>query len=284
MRLSKMIPVSVVIITKNEEKRLPACLEALKGFDDVWIVDSLSGDRTPQIAMQYNVRFESFIWNKRYPKKRQWCLETLEFKYDWVLFIDADEHMHEALIAEIKALQLESEKKYAGFFVRGKYIWKGQVLEYGLKNNKIALLHKKRMMFPEVNDLNVSGMGEIEGHYQPVFIDEDRGYCIGQLESALFHVAEHGWNARHMRYAIWEAGMNKNKAWPKDPNFVREMCKKLFRAMPGRNFIAFIHCYILKLGFLDGAAGYDFAKSRGDYYRMISDANKDLANINEAAK
>ena len=276
-------PLSIIILTYNEADVLAPTMQAAATVaNELMVVDSFSEDNTVSIAKEHGAtRIEKRAF-KNWADQRNWAME--QSLHPWVLFIDADEHMHDALIAEIKALQLESEKKYAGFFVRGKYIWKGQILEYGLKNNKIALLHKKRMMFPEVNDLNVSGMGEIEGHYQPVFIDEDRGYSIGQLESALFHVAEHGWNARHMRYAIWEAGMNKNKAWPKDPNFVREMCKKLFRAMPGRNFIAFIHCYILKLGFLDGAAGYDFAKSRGDYYRMISDANKDLANISEAAK
>jgi glycosyltransferase involved in cell wall biosynthesis len=87
------IPVSVIIVTKNEEKRLGACLEALSlgHFDDVWVVDSQSGDGTCAIAAQHGARVEDYVWNGKYPKKRGWCLEYLELAHDWVFFVDADE-------------------------------------------------------------------------------------------------------------------------------------------------------------------------------------------------
>ena len=66
------IPVSVIVVTKNEEKRLGACLEALSlgNFDDVRVVDSGSRDETCGIAAQHGAKVEDYIWNGKYPKKR----------------------------------------------------------------------------------------------------------------------------------------------------------------------------------------------------------------------
>jgi len=64
--------------------------------------------------------------------------------------------------------------------------------------------------------------------------------------------------------------MIKRVGYPKDPNAFREFLKQAFRHMPFRGIIAFMHSYILKLGFLDGQAGYDFATSRMRYYNMVA--------------
>ena len=75
---------------------------------------------------------------------------------------------------------------------------------------------------------------------------------------------------RHEKYAQWEAGMNRRNAWPFDPDPRREKMKRFFRAAPFRPLIAFTHSYIIKKGFLDGKPGYDFARSRAEYYRMVA--------------
>ena len=58
-------------------------------------------------------------------------------------------------------------------------------------------------------------------------------------------------------------------AYPKDPSKQREKLKQIFRHLPFRGLIAFLHCYIFKFGFLDNKAGLDFALSRMQYYRMV---------------
>ena len=127
-----------------------------------------------------------------------------------------------------------------------------------------------------VDDLGLRGMGEIEGHYQPVLKEDYAADSIGTLDAQMQHDAGadmRAWEARHQRYAMWEAGMNALGAWPRDPVGWREFLKRVFRAMPVRDVAAFLHCYVLKFGFLDGAAGLDFARSRGRYYRMIRRAS-----------
>ena len=277
------IPVSVIIVTKNEESALPGCLEALGRFDDVWVVDSNSSDKTCALAQKYGAQVEKFSWNGSYPKKRQWCLDHLNLKYPYVFFVDADEVVPPALVDEIA----EMDRGKAGYFVSGLYVFEGRVLNHGLRNNKLALLDRGKIAFPVVDDLDIGGMGEIEGHYQPVLKPEYAHEKIGQLKTPLVHAAyqkEQDWEGRHRRYAHWEAGMNAKGAWPVDPKPWRQVLKTVFRAMPYRNIAAFLHCYIFKLGLLDGFDGYCFACSRARYYQMISDASKARAQNFETAR
>ena len=59
--------------------------------------------------------------------------------------------------------------------------------------------------------------------------------------------------------------MNERDAWPEDPR----LAKRVFKALPFQGLIAFLHSYVFKLGFLDGPAGFKFARTRWQYYRMI---------------
>lgn len=267
---ARKIPVSVLVMTRNESARIGRCLEALRDFDEVIVVDSGSTDNTAALAESFHAHVENFIWNGRYPKKRQWCLDNLSPKHDWVFFVDADEIVTKELVEEIRALQ----KNCAGYFIKGLYVMDGKILKHGLHNNKIALLDRRMMEFPVVDDLDLPGMGEIEGHYQPVLKPAFRTVKIGALAAPLLHHAHDdpaGWEARHRRYAAWERGMNARNAWPADPVPWRQVLKRLFRAVPARPLWAFLHCYLLKASFLDGKQGFGLAAGRYRYYRMIAE-------------
>lgn len=273
--LRNKIPISVLVVTKNEEARIAQCLEALSEFDEVVVVDSLSDDATCDVAREMGARVENFAWDGAYPKKRQWCLEHLELAHDWVFFVDADEVVTEAAVENIAALFESGEPQEAGYFIRANYIWQRKMLRHGLKNSKLVLFDRRRVEFPVVDDLSLPGMGEIEGHYQPVLKVKNAADFIGVLDAQMLHDAcgdISAWEARHERYAMWEAGMNVRGAWPRDPVVWREFLKQVFRAMPMRDAAAFLHCYVLKFGFFDGAAGFGFACSRARYYRLIRQA------------
>ncbi len=262
------IPVSIIVVTRNEEARLVACLEALSGFDDIIVVDSASADRTAIIAQNMGARVVNFEWNGCYPKKYGWCLEHAPARYDWILFIDADEIMSPALRDEIAACDF----KAAGYFIKGRYVIKGKALRCGMHNNKLCLLHRKKFVFPIIDDLDIPGMGEIEGHYQPVLKQEYADQSIGQMHNHVAHVIEDwgAWYRKHGAYAGWEAVMNARRSWPQENKKSRKILKNVFRAMPCRGGVAFLHSYIFKFGFMDGRAGYDFARARGWYYVEIS--------------
>ena len=112
---------TIVIPVKNEEKNLPACLENVKDFTSVVLVDSGSTDKTREIfegfrekvsGFKFQVsggresvsgdRFQGgweivdFKWDGKFPKKRNWVLRNYKFRTPWVLFLDADERVTEA--------------------------------------------------------------------------------------------------------------------------------------------------------------------------------------------
>ena len=262
------IPASVLISTKNEAGCLARCLASLSGFDEIVVIDSGSTDDTVLIAQSFGARVVPFAWNGQYPKKRQWCLDHLTLAHEWIFFVDADEVIPPALTAEIETTLLSPA--HDGYFVDGLYVMNDHVLRHGLRNSKLVLFKRHAFAFPVVHDLDIPGMGEMEGHYQPVPV---AGASMGRLANPMLHYAyESGedWQSRHARYASWEAGMNKADAWPVDPVPLRQLMKVLFRRLPCRGMIAFLHSYIYKRGFLDGAAGFALARDRYHYYTLVA--------------
>lgn len=259
------IQISVIVATRNEEKNLTRCLASLERFDEVIVVDSQSTDTTADIARSFGVLVMPFVWNGAYPKKRQWCLDHLRLKHDSLFFLDADEEATPQLCDEIAALDWSC----AGYFIKGAYVINGRTLRFGLKNNKLCLFDRHKIHFPVVDDLDLPGMGEMEGHYQPVLKAGVAG-PVGSLRHPVLHhamedAARH--DRRHEAYADWERGMRLRKAYPDDITPLRRLLKAGFNLLPARPLTAFLHSYVLKLGFLDGMEGFTLARSRLDYYK-----------------
>lgn len=253
------IPVTVIVTTKDEARNLPRCLAALDAFDEIIVVDSMSADGTRDVAASMGARVVDYVWDGRYPKKRQWCLDTLDLKHTRVFFVDADEEVTKYLCDVIAALDWAC----AGYFVKGAYVVDGRALRFGQKNNKLCLFDRRKIAFPVVDDLDIPGMGEIEGHYQPVLKPGVQAR-IGQVRAPLRHHAledKGRWDARHKEYAQWYAGM-EGRALPRDPSLLRRCLKTIFYKIPARSGIAFLHSYIVKGGILDGARGLSLAQSR----------------------
>jgi len=107
MYINKLKEVSVCIITLNEEKNIKRCLENLKEFEDIVVVDSFSIDRTIEICKSFhNVRVSKHKW-EGYPQQKNFAISKA--KYDWVLDIAADEVVTENLKKEILSLNLKNK-------------------------------------------------------------------------------------------------------------------------------------------------------------------------------
>lgn len=256
-----MIPVTIIIAVKQEHLNLSQSLPPLKKyFSDILIVDSNSADGTEKFATH------QFTWNGQYPKKRQWILDNIPTKYDWVFMIDADEIITDNFIRELQKCDLSAD----GYFVSSRMVWNGRRLRFGKRNNKLCLFKKSKFMFPTINDLDIDGMGEIEGHYQPVAINNET-VTIGQIKAPITHHDHKGdWNARHDKYIQWEVSMNNRKSWPQDPVPWREFIKSTLRTSYARPVLIFTYTYIFKLAFLDGTAGLNYAFKRAQYtWRIV---------------
>lgn len=262
-----MIPVSVVVMTKDEEANIVKCLDSLRGFDQVLVVDSRSSDATATLAAQWGAEVHEFVWDGRYPKKKQWCLDNLPFRNGWVLYVDADEELTEELRAEIARLDLSAARSEAGFFVGYDYVFAGRPLRHGLRVFKLVLLDRARARFPEVDDLDVENMWEVEGHYQPI-LDGPVGRLSARMlhrdHSSLFHYFD-----RHNRYSDWEAHARGRDPAQGTQLRRRLLLQRLFERTPGRPLAIFLYSYVVQRGFLDGRAGFDFALSRAFYYWQV---------------
>lgn len=264
-----MIPVTVVVMTRNEAANIRPCLRALGRFNQVFVVDSGSDDGTAEIADEMGAEVVSFRWNGRYPKKKQWCLDNLPFRHSWVLYCDADERVTPELAEEI-ALLMASGPNLAGYFIAGQPVFGGVRHRHGAWNRKLALVDRRRASFRAFPDLDVDTMWEVEGHYQPEL--EGRA---GSLRQAMIHeeaTSLHGWFDRHNRYSDWEAALlsdGRHGQLGHREGSYRRMLKEVFNRMPGRPLAAFLHSYLLRLGFLDGMPGFDRAVARAFYYWQI---------------
>ena len=265
-----MIPATAIIVTRNEGDNIAHCLLPLMPlFQRVIVVDSGSSDDTMASAKSFGADFIPYTWNEKYPKKRQWCLENIRGLGEWVFFIDADEVITPELLREMR-LVFARKPQADGYFVRGRYVWMGKRLKFGMTNNKLCLFRRDAFAYPVVNDLDIPGMGEIEGHYQPIPLRDD--VKIGQLNNAVIHDNHKGrgdWIRRHENYANWESAMIRRDAFPVDPVLWRQELKIFTRNAWFRPYAIFLYSYIVRLGFLDGVAGFDYALARANYARDV---------------
>jgi glycosyltransferase involved in cell wall biosynthesis len=283
------IPCSVVVLTKNEERNIRKCLKSVASFGEVFVVDSSSTDATCKIATEMGAIITQFHWNGRYPKKKGWCLENLPFSNRWVLYVDADEELTPAGAAEIAhVVEAElHEPRHAAFFVGYDYVFLDRVLKHGFRTYKLVLVDHDRAHFLEYDDLGPGSIGEVEGHCQPA-VDGKVGVLRQRMlhrdHDSLYHYFE-----RHNRYSDWEAARRRKGlvGLRDEADYgMRKGMKQLFAVLPFKGTLAFIDSYFLRLGLLDGAAGFHYAVARGNYYWQVGAKLRELktrsavANLN----
>ena len=280
-REAAAIPVSAIVMTHNEERNIADCLASLNAFDEVFVVDSASTDRTCEIAEESGANIVPFVWSGGYPKKKQWCLENLPFANDWVLYVDADERVTPELAAEI-AESMQDPTDRAGFFVSLDNVFMGRVLRHGHRVLKLVLLDRHKSRFANYDDLDVKNMWEVEGHYQPVVAGRTEvlsGRLLHHDHESFYH-----WIERHNRYSDWEALLRSRGELPRSEDTQpgrRRLLKATFGRLPFKGLVAFLWSYLLRGGFLDGRAGLHFALARGFYYWQIGQKIREYERSNQ---
>ncbi|MBI4823605.1 MAG: glycosyltransferase family 2 protein [Nitrospirae bacterium] len=227
-------PLSVAIITKNEEEMLPDCLNSVSFADDVVVVDSGSTDNTVEIAQDFGARTFIEEWKGYGPQKNS---AVSKCKHDWVLIIDADERIpSETKEVILKILTNPFSDAYSfprKNFFHGKWIkhcdwWPDETVRLVRKNlgRFKNITHEKWVTEGKVAKLNTP----IE-HYS------FRRY------SDMLRVLENRTTA--MAEELFKEGKRVNPLTP----FID-------------GIFMFLKIYILKLGFLDGFDGFVIALSR----------------------
>jgi glycosyltransferase involved in cell wall biosynthesis len=263
-----VIPVSVLVPTKNEEANIGSCLGSLRDFGEVSVIDSSSTDRTAEIAREWGAKVVNFDWDGSYPKKKQWALENLDFAYRWVLLVDADEQITPELGTEIRQTVLRPS--HHGYFAGLDYVFLGKVLRHGQRVYKLVLFDRTKAYFPEHGDLDVDVAGDNEVHVHVVFPGKPgllNGRILHRDHESLFHYFD-----RHNRYSDWEATLRLRGELPRADELqpgIRGRLKRVFGVLPFKGTLAFLAFYVGRLGFLDGRAGFHYAVAKASYYWQI---------------
>lgn len=273
------IPVSVLIPAKNEEYNLPACLESVQRADEVFVVDSQSDDRSIEICEEYGAKVVQFHFNGSWPKKKNWSLENLPFKNEWVLIVDCDERITPELWDEI-ARRIE-EEKYEGYYLNRRVYFLGKWIRHGGKypDWNLRLFKHKLGRYENLNTEDVPNTGDNEVHEHVVLNGE-----VGYLENDMLHIDFrdiYHWLARHNRYSNWEARVYYNTLTGKGDDGTiganlfgnavqrKRFLKKIWVRLPLKPLLRFILFYFIRLGFLDGTPGYIYARLLSQYEYQI---------------
>ncbi|HBB33592.1 MAG TPA: glycosyltransferase [Cyanobacteria bacterium UBA8803] len=273
------IPVSVLIPAKNEEANLPACLTSLARADEIFIVDSQSEDRSLEIAESYGATVVQFHFNGRWPKKKNWSLENLSFRNEWVLIVDCDERIPPALWDEI-AIAIENPN-YDGYYINRRVYFLGKWIRHGGKypDWNLRLFKHKKGRYENLGTEEIPNTGDNEVH-EHVILGGHVGYLKSDMDHIDFRDIYH-WLERHNRYSNWEARVYLNMLTGKDESGTigaklfgdavqrKRFFRKVWVWLPFKPTLRFIVFYILRLGFLDGRAGYIYGRLLSQYEYQI---------------
>ena len=265
------IPVSILIPIRNEESNLPRCLASVAWAEEVVVVDSQSADRSIAIAQRYGAEVVQFRFNGIWPKKKNWALENIPFRHEWVLILDADEVMPPNSAAEIREIIAADGHGCTGYWINRRFMFMGQWLRHAYFPNWNLRLFKHRLGRYErlVQGATQSGDNEVHEH---IMVQGNTGRLRCEMDHYAFASID-VFVEKHNRYSNWEArleleeGLDHTRASKPQSGHVRlrRMLKRAVRRMPCRPTLRFFYVYVFQAGFLDGRAGYIFARLHAMY-------------------
>lgn len=281
--MTEKVAVSVLIPTKNEAGVIAACIGRVAWADEIIVFDSESTDDTRRLAEAAGARvvtrpFDTFATHKN------WALDHIDFRNDWVLIVDADEQVTSALRDDI-AGAVADPRGCVGFYVRRKNYFQGRWLRF-------------LGMWP---DWNMRLVRRGRARYEPRIVHEHMVVDgkAGYLDAPLVHYDYKGMERyidRHNVYSSMEAvelyrairhpgqGGQIRPDWRRPGPARRRFLKTLaYRYVPARPIFVFVWMYVFRLGFLLGWVGFRYAALHMFYqyqidlkYREILDPTSDM--------
>ena len=256
----KKTGVSVIVITLNEEENIEQCLKSIYGWsDDIHIVDSYSTDNTIEIAKKYTDNIHT-VERGNWATIRQWALSSIHLKYEWILFVDADEWLTEDVKNEI-IQKVNSNIEENAFRVPRRFIFLNKWLKHGGQwFGELRLLKHGKVRFLKDGD---SESKVVEGK-------------VGVLKNDMVHQdlkPFSAWIDKHNKISLMaaerymeireekmdEAVMRKGVLWK-----IRDKVPLLLRP-----FLMFFYVYFIKLGFLDGKEGLIYHLHHAFWYELL---------------
>ena len=241
--MEEKVLLSVVILTKNEEKRLSGCLDSVKWADEIVVVDDESTDRTVEIARRYTNK----VLIKRMDiegRHRNWAYA--QAKNIWVLSLDADEIVTPELKEEIERI-LKNNPKENGFTIPRRNFIGDYWVKYGgwYPSPQLKLFKKDKFRYEEVTV------------HPRAFMDEP----CGHLKSDIIHYSYR--NLEDFLNKLNNQTTREARKWF-DQNKPMTLGRFIYRSID-----RFIRTFIGRRGYKDGFIGFVVAFNAA-LYQFIS--------------
>lgn len=268
----KKLPITLIVLTKDEELNLEYCLKSsVKRVAQIIVVDSESADGTLTIARQYGADIHQHPF-KNQAEQFNWALDNLDIKEEWVLRLDADEVISEELWDEIEEKLGEVHADVNGFYLKRRVYFMGRWIKHGgyYPTWLLRLFRKGKARSEErVMDEHIMLAAGRALQLENDFKDEN-------------HKDLKWWLAKHRGYAVREAQAMLEEKYSNlrpdlhggQPERKRWLKNNLYLRLPIfiRPFLYFFYRYFLRAGFLDGGRGLVFHFLQGLWYRLLVDA------------
>jgi glycosyltransferase involved in cell wall biosynthesis len=267
------MPVSTLIFTLDEEIHLPSCLDALAWCDDIHVVDSFSRDRTEAICRERGVGFVQHVF-EGFGRQRNWALENLPLRHDWVLILDADERVPPELAAELRDIARRDPADYGAFRVRRRFFMWGRWLRYSslYPTWVVRFIHRSRVRYLNRGHAETQEVQGRIGDLQHDLIDENLKGIDEWFER------QNRYSTKDAEYELWDDGgaVELGRLFSRDPLERRAALKGLARRLPLRPLVYFLYGYLWRRGFLDGRDGLMFCFMKAIYQSMVVVKRYDL--------
>ena len=253
-----MSSVSPVTPTPDEERHGERAATAALSLGPVFVLDSGSRDRTRELAVAAGATVVEHPW-EGYSAQKNWALEHLPLETEWVLFLDADEIVTEALRAEL--VGTVRQNGFDGYYLPRRFVFLGRELRHAwwYPDYQLRLFRRGKARY------------EDRLVHEHVLLEGNAGF----LREALLHENLKGIDAfvdRHRRYAALEAaeilkarrgateGQRPGRFLGTWPERRRALKTRVWHRLPGRPVIRFLWMYVLRRGFLDGRQGLIYSQ------------------------
>lgn len=264
------LPISVVVPVLNEEKNLPDCLASVRFCDEIFVVDSGSKDGTKEVSERFGAKVVQFNYRPGGPRKKNWSLDNLPFRNEWVLLIDADERITPALQQEMRTLFARGTDA-EGYYLNRMHFFLGRWLRHGgnYPSWNLRLLKRNAGRYERLGTEELSSAGDVEVH-EHMLVSGGAGYLKEPMLHEDFKDLSH-FIDRHNRYSSWDAKMRERLAAGDGsvdsikarffgaPVERKRFLKKIWLKLPCKPLMRFLYMYVFRMGFLDGRAGFIYS-------------------------
>jgi glycosyltransferase involved in cell wall biosynthesis len=266
---TKGVPVSIIVPVRNEAANLLRCLDSVKWADEIFVVDSQSMDETAQIAEARGAKVVQFDFNGTWPKKKNWALENLPFRNEWVFILDADEVLPPEAETEF-ASTIANPGDVAGYWINRRFMFMGKWLRHSYYPNwNLRLFRHALGRYEKLTDADTrSGDNEVHEH---VIVRGPTSRLRCEMDHYAFPTVE-VFVEKHNRYSNWEARVSADRQLSGSAAQIssghverRRKLKQLSQRLPFRPFLRFLYIYVWQKGFLDGREGFYFARLHALY-------------------